>query len=188
VNDLWATPREIFAALNAEFGFRLDVCATATNAKCMDFITEGENSLCLDWRIRAVGGMHISQPAWVWCNPPYSKIEPWVRKAAAESLNRRVGVVMLVMADTSVGWFADALQTVSEIRFITASPKENGARYDGGRIGFLDGDGKPAGGNNKGSMLLIWRPGISGKGSPVVRFESRAALQEHGAKFMEWRK
>lgn len=175
-------------ALDREFGFALDVCASHENRKTAPYITESDDGLGVDWcdwiDAKTPHGHHPGWPLWAWCNPPYSKIAPWVAKAAAESA-AGVGCVMLVMADTSVGWFADALQTVSEIRFITASPKENGARYDGGRIGFLDSNGKPAGGNNKGPMLLIWRPGISGNGSPVVRFESRASLQERGAQFME---
>lgn len=55
---------------------------------------------------------------------------------------------MLVPADTSVGWFKEAIQTASEVRFITA-----------GRLAFINPvTGKPVSGNNKGSMLIIWRP------------------------------
>lgn len=89
----------------------------------------------------------ISVPGYVWLNPPYSDITPFVRKAAAESA-QQVGTVMLVPADTSVGWFSEALSTASEVRFITA-----------GRLSFINAvTGKPANGNNKGSMLIIWHP------------------------------
>ncbi|WP_327621909.1 phage N-6-adenine-methyltransferase [Pseudocitrobacter sp. MW920760] len=82
-----------------------------------------------------------------WLNPPYSDITPFVKKAAAESANQ-IGTVMLVPADTSVGWFKEAIQTASEVRFITA-----------GRLAFINPvTGKPVSGNNKGSMLIIWRP------------------------------
>lgn len=64
-----------------------------------------------------------------------------------ESANQ-IGTVMLVPADTSVGWFKEAIQTASEVRFITA-----------GRLAFINPvSGKPVSGNNKGSMLIIWRP------------------------------
>lgn len=50
---------------------------------------------------------------------------------------------MLIPADTSVGWFNSALETVDEVRLIT-----------GGRISFINaGTNKPVNGNNKGSML-----------------------------------
>ncbi len=50
---------------------------------------------------------------------------------------------MLLPADTSVGWFHEAIQTASEVRFITA-----------GRLAFINPlTEKPVSGNNKGSML-----------------------------------
>ena len=194
MNDQWATPFDVFAALKAEFDFALDVCASERNAKCGLFITEQQDSICVDWRkyLSTFGGRNDyapsaddRYPAWCWCNPPYSNIGPWVQKAAWASRNSNLGVVMLVMADTSVGWFAEALQTVSEIRMITASPKASGVGHHSGRISFLGGDGKPIPGNNKGSMLLIWRPGVSGNGAPVVRFESLASLQQRGQAWLE---
>ncbi len=55
---------------------------------------------------------------------------------------------MLLPADTSVGWFHEAIQTASEVRFITA-----------GRLAFINPlTGKHVSGNNKGSMLIIWHP------------------------------
>ena len=32
--DLWATPKDFFDRLDAEFGFTLDACALPENAKC----------------------------------------------------------------------------------------------------------------------------------------------------------
>lgn len=32
--DLWATPKDFFDQLNAEFSFTLDACALPENAKC----------------------------------------------------------------------------------------------------------------------------------------------------------
>jgi site-specific DNA-methyltransferase (adenine-specific) len=45
----WETPQKLFAALDAEFGFTLDVCATPENAKCPHFITKDQNALRLSW-------------------------------------------------------------------------------------------------------------------------------------------
>lgn len=140
--DAYRTPPELFAAMNAEFDFKIDVAASAKNALCVNFLTETDNALLADW---------IEYKSWIggyaWCNPPYSDIGPWVRKAA-EQAKLGIGCVMLVMADTSVGWHAEAIKTCQEVRFIV-----------GGRISFLDPEtGKPANGNNKGSMFLIWHP------------------------------
>lgn len=139
--DLWRTPPALFAALNAEFCFQLDAAAAPHNALCRKFITAEQNTLETPW------ADYLNVPGYAWMNPPYSDITPFVKKAAAES-NNQIGTVMLVPADTSVGWFKEAIQTASEVRFITA-----------GRLAFINPvTGKPVSGNNKGSMLIIWRP------------------------------
>lgn len=139
--DLWRTPPALFASLNAEFCFQLDAAAAPHNALCRKFITAEQNTLETPW------ADYLNVPGYVWLNPPYSDITPFVKKAAAESKNQ-VGTIMLVPADTSVGWFKEAIQTASEVRFITA-----------GRLAFINPvTGKPVSGNNKGSMLIIWRP------------------------------
>ncbi|MCM7134847.1 phage N-6-adenine-methyltransferase [Enterobacter cloacae] len=139
--DLWRTPPALFASLDAEFCFQLDAAAAPHNALCRKFITDEQNTLETPW------ADYLNVPGYVWLNPPYSDITPFVKKAAAESANQ-IGTVMLVPADTSVGWFKEAIQTASEVRFITA-----------GRLAFINPvTGKPVSGNNKGSMLIIWRP------------------------------
>ncbi|EMX2208064.1 phage N-6-adenine-methyltransferase [Enterobacter hormaechei] len=139
--DLWRTPPALFASLDAEFCFQLDAAAAPHNALCRKFITAEQNTLETPWTD------YLNVPGYVWLNPPYSDITPFVKKAAAESANQ-IGTVMLVPADTSVGWFKEAIQTASEVRFITA-----------GRLAFINPvTGKPVSGNNKGSMLIIWRP------------------------------
>ena len=139
--DLWRTPPALFASLNAEVCFQLDAAAAPYNTLCRKFIAEEQNTLITTW------GDFLVLPGYVWLNPPYSDIGPFVQKAAAESKNQ-IGTVMLVPADTSVGWFREAIETASEVRFIV-----------GGRLAFINPvSGKPVSGNNKGSMLVIWHP------------------------------
>lgn len=45
----WATPQEFFNALDAEFHFNLDPCATQENAKCERFYTIEDDGLTKDW-------------------------------------------------------------------------------------------------------------------------------------------
>ncbi len=139
--NLWQTPVPLFVALDAEFRLTLDAAASADNALCNRYITEEQNTLETPW------ANYLSIPGYVWLNPPYSDITPFVQKAADESKNQ-IGTVMLVPADTSVGWFREAIETASEVRFIV-----------GGRLAFINPVyGKPVSGNNKGSMLIIWHP------------------------------
>lgn len=91
-------------------------------------------------------------------------------KAAEQCKRQLQPVVMLAPADSSVGWFSQALQSVDEVRFITD-----------GRISFLRSDtGKPINGNNKGSLLFIWWPFIKPRCmfTTVKRDELKAIGQE----------
>ncbi len=167
--DAYRTPPELFEALHSEFHFMVDVAASRNNALVDIFINEQENALSRAW-VPQDGRSWAG--AYVWCNPPYSDIGPWVRKAAEQS-QAGIGCVMLVMADTSVGWYAEAIKTCQEVRFIV-----------GGRISFLDPvTGKPAAGNNKGSMFLIWHP--FGRTAPVVSHVPRDELMAKGREVSE---
>jgi phage N-6-adenine-methyltransferase len=169
--DAYKTPPELFAALNAEFDFHLDVCASKNNSLTRFFITEEEDCLKTDWQ--AAAGVGNFRGWYAWCNPPYSDIKPFVDRAAHMSIKHGIGCVMLVMADTSVGWYAEAIKTCQEVRFIV-----------GGRISFLDPEtGKPAAGNNKGSKLLIWHP--YGRTAPIVSHVYRDELLAQGKKILE---
>ncbi|MBD1228959.1 phage N-6-adenine-methyltransferase [Xenorhabdus griffiniae] len=138
LKDLWQTPLPLFMALDIEFGFYLDAAADAQNTLCAHYLTERDNALECDWASYGA----------IWCNPPYSNIKPWIEKAAIECQKQLQPIVMLIPADLSVGWFKLALETVDEVRLIT-----------GGRISFINAETKKSvNGNNKGSLLLIWRP------------------------------
>lgn len=67
-SDEWGTPQDFFDALNDEFSFTLDVCATAENAKCKKYFTKEQDGLKQDWGNETV-----------WCNPPYGRtIGDWI--------------------------------------------------------------------------------------------------------------
>ena len=143
--DAYQTPREVFAPFHVEFNFAVDVCASTNNALLPHFITEEENCLTADW-CRYSGR---SEPTgwYAWMNPPYSNIGPFVKRAE-EMAAQGIGTVMLVMMDQSVGWYKEAIKTCQEVRLVI-----------GGRLSFIDpSTGKPAAGNNKGSMFIIWHP------------------------------
>jgi phage N-6-adenine-methyltransferase len=74
-SEEWATPQAMFDLLDKEFGFTIDVCATAENAKCERFFTKTENGLAQEW-----SGV-------CWMNPPYGKeIGKWMQKAYEASM------------------------------------------------------------------------------------------------------
>ena len=133
IKDLWQTPKPLFNTMNQEFIFTHDVAASDDNHLCEKWLTEEDNALATRW-----GKVN-------WCNPPYSNISPWVKQASIEHDAGKT-IVMLVPADTSVKWFKQAYDSCNEVRFIS------------GRISFINAKTqKPVSGNNKGSVLFIWR-------------------------------
>jgi phage N-6-adenine-methyltransferase len=156
-NDLWRTPPEVFNALDREFEFVADMAASEENALCSEFFDEEYDSLLFDWAYHfLVTKTGNACNKYVWLNPPYSDPMPWIKKAA-ESQKNGLGVVMLLNSDNSVGWFAEALKTVSEIRNIVGYEDECG-KFHSGRIAFLDENGNPAKGNNKPQLILVFNP------------------------------
>ena len=105
-SDEWSTPQTLFDTLNEEFHFTLDPCAKAENAKCKMYYTISENGLEKTWAGHCV-----------FCNPPYSQIQKWVKKCAEEA-RKGATVVMLIPARTDTRWFHDYIYKKADIRFI----------------------------------------------------------------------
>src|ERR1700722_2755227 len=104
-SDEWATPRDRFAEWDAEFGFTLDVAATAENALCDRYFTPEDDGLAQRW-----DGV-------VWCNPPYSQLARWLEKAYKES-RRGATVVCLVPSRTDTKAWHKYVEPYAEVGFI----------------------------------------------------------------------
>ena len=121
--DEWETPQELFDLLDAEFGFTLDVCATADNAKCDLYFTPQDDGLKQDWNRRG---------AVCWMNPPYGdEIKAWVRKAHDTAAAGNT-VVCLLPARVDTAWWWDYCR-YGEVRFLRGRLRfgggENGAPF-----------------------------------------------------------
>ena len=97
VNDAWETPPALLQTKCDSLGFKpyLDVAASAANAKCRMFIDEKVNAFTLDWAV-----------SW-FCNPPYSKVEKFIRHGIEQSRKHAVDGLLLTFAKTDVRWFHD---------------------------------------------------------------------------------
>lgn len=105
---------ELFAALDAEFHFTLELAALPHNAKCARFFTPGDDALTHTWE-----GV-------CWLNPPYGfALRIWLRKAH-ESAEQGATVVCLVPARTDTTWWHDYVLPHAEIRYIRGRGKFNG--------------------------------------------------------------
>ncbi len=134
VDDRATTPAD-FARFDAALGpFTIDVAAAAHNTKCDRYFTFADDGLKQSWTGERV-----------WCNPPYSRIGPWVEKAWRE-YESTDGIAMLLPANrTEQGWWqqmvepsrdrADSALSVvflpGRMRFIAAAAARAGASRPG---------------------------------------------------------
>ncbi len=133
-SEEWATPRSLFAVLDAEFSFDLDAAASEHNRCVEQFISKGEDALTVDWSERGSA---------VWLNPPYGRsVSAWLAKAYAESL-KGIVVVVLIFARTDTAWWHEHAIKAAEARFIR------------GRIHFERADGH-TGAATAPSVVLVF--------------------------------
>src|SRR5688572_30561268 len=79
-----ATPPEWFAELQERFKFTLDAAAAAHNTKLPRYFNYEANGLAQSWAGERV-----------WCNPPFSNLAAWVKKAHEESTGCPLIVLLL---------------------------------------------------------------------------------------------
>ena len=142
VDDRQTAP-EVFDPLHERFGFTVDAAASPHNAKLPRYWTMADDGLAQLW----VGER-------VWYNPPYSSIEPWVRKAWEPGPEL---VVMLVPANrTEQVWWQDWVEPHRDGRRPGSALTVEFLR---GRIRFIAHDDTEIRPNVRppfGCCLLIW--------------------------------
>lgn len=92
-SDEYATPQDLWRRLNSEFQFTVDVAAARWNKKCRRYFSAASDGLKQDWGFNRC-----------WCNPPYSQLKLWLKKAD-ESAQKGALVVMLIPARTDTKAF-----------------------------------------------------------------------------------
>jgi phage N-6-adenine-methyltransferase len=127
----YETPDWFFQSLCKEFRFSFDLCATKKSSKCKSFYGPIDDALSQDWFLL---------PGWLWINPPYSPLEPWIQKIQREA-QLGAKIVALVPPVVCTNYFVEFLP--SEIRFIV------------GRINFF-AHGVEVVGNRQDSCLMIF--------------------------------
>lgn len=139
--DEWATPREFFAKLDAEFEFDVDAAASRENAKCRVWYGEKIDALALkSW---------ATTPCSIWLNPAYSHCREFIAKAAEEA-RKGCTVVCLVPSRTDTRWWHEHVWDDEKHQ-----PRE------GVEIRFIRGRLKFGGSKNSApfpSVIVIFRP------------------------------
>lgn len=106
-SDRWATPADVYSALDKEFGFDFDPCP-------LDGQQDGLATLLTEWRGKRV-----------FCNPPYGRgMEDWLKRGLEAEV-----AVFLIPARTDTRWFHQiVLPTAAQIRFIKGRLKFGDAK------------------------------------------------------------
>lgn len=119
-SQVWTTPPDLFAKLDAEFHFTLDAAASIGNNLCPDFYTTEADALLQPWRGR------------VFCNPPFRDCDAFVRYGHQQVVaGVSEVVVMLVPVRGDVGWWHDvALSKECEIRWIRGRLRFGGSKIN----------------------------------------------------------
>ncbi len=103
------TPRALFDRLHLEHRFTIDAAASQDNAMLSPFWTREDDALRQSWGRKRV-----------WCNPPYSDIEPWVKKAWHEMRYQGCDLVVMLLP-------ANRCEQCSKIKFAAAAMDDLGA-------------------------------------------------------------
>lgn len=137
-HDNWRTPPEFFEVCDHEFGFFLDAAASPENTLCVGCITEKDNALLTPW-------VFDYAPGPVWCNPPYSLIGPFVKRAYEQSEEHGITCCVLLPAYTDPRYWSDYVMKAHEVRFLK------------GRLSFLDEDGGKRTSARFPSVLVVFK-------------------------------
>lgn len=113
VDDEWETPRHIFEQAKISFKIHpsLDTAASEKNTKCERFFTKEQDGLRHAWKED------------FFCNPPYSNVEDWVRKAYREHQLQKVTGMMLIFSKTDTKWWHECIEGKAEVHPIKGRVK-----------------------------------------------------------------
>ncbi len=119
VRQEWGTPLELFAALDAEFAFDVDVCARESSRKCNVWFGHrspyGIDGLKAEWTDYGKS---------FFCNPGFSNPLPWVVRMH-EMVKRHPSNCGVVLGIPSIAsqWYRFAFANGSECRGLSPRPQ-----------------------------------------------------------------
>lgn len=143
LSDEFETPKELYKELCKKYKLnpRLDVACSYIdgycNKKCYEGWFEGMDSLNIDWV--PTGGLKVD----VWCNPPHSLTERFVKKACEQWKKHNINVMMIIPANTMSSQYWEG--------FIEGFAEYHPIR---GRIRFLV-DGKPTKYHSRNAYVCV---------------------------------
>ena len=146
--DSYETTDELFERMENNYGldFQLDSAATKKNTKCMLFL---HNALYQEWQIYPPDGC----PGYsvdVWCNPPHSLNEEFIKRADAQHKKYNINICMIVPTNcqSMVTWhklIENELEVITENHPLLKRPT------------FLKNKRKTEHNSRNAYRVIIWR-------------------------------
>ena len=104
LSDEWETPKELYEHLCEKYIIhpKLDVCCTRENKKCLKGFYNF--ALVKDWNS---GDIETHGLCDVWCNPPHSKNEEFVKKAYDQWVKHNINIMMILPANAMCTNYAE---------------------------------------------------------------------------------
>jgi len=108
VKDDYETPYDLYYDACQKFKIfpKLDVSATPKNSKCANYYTPEEDGLTKDWNKT------------FFCNPPYSRVSDFIKKAYYDSKKFQVEGFCLIFAKTDTKFWHSFIENKAEVHFI----------------------------------------------------------------------
>jgi len=94
LSDEWETPQELYDHLCEKYDIHplIDATANVDNTKCQYFVGDALHSR---WTL----GDYYPEIVDVWCNPPHSKNEEFVKRAYAQWVEHDITIMMILPAN-----------------------------------------------------------------------------------------
>ena len=96
-SDKWSTPKEVLEPLQKEFKFNYDPCP-------------------ITWKVGDPDALEADWGTSTFCNPPYSRVGEFVKKASEEAKKGKT-IVLLINVATDTKWFHEYIYGKADIRF-----------------------------------------------------------------------
>jgi len=139
--DEYETPQELYEKLCQKYQINplLDAAANANNTKCQFFLGD---ALHTQWTL----GDKYPEIVDVWCNPPHSRTEEFVKRADNQWQKYNINIIMIIPANTmSSNFWHECIEGITEYHAIKGRPT------------FLK-NGKPTKFNSRNAYVcVIWR-------------------------------
>lgn len=103
------TPNDLFRLVMAEFNITWDLAATKDNAKVANFITPEQDTFKVSWH---------ELPGYLWLNPPFADVTPWVEKCAKE-MELGAKIILLAQASVDSNWYRNWVEPYASMRWLS---------------------------------------------------------------------